>query len=328
LAAVFALAGCSLEKQTAPPLAGPSEFGLSLNIQATPDVITQDGQSQAMIEITALEPSSQPVRGLSLRAETHVGGVPADFGVLSSKTVSTGNDGRAVLTYRAPAAPLASQTSDLYVEVVVVPVSSNYQNSVTRSVGIRLARPGVILPPNGAPVADFFYSPSSPREDDDVFFDASSSFDNDGRIVSYRWNFGDGRSETSTEPTTRHHYGVAGTYNVTLTVTDDRGLTATKGPVDVQVTSAANPTAAFVYSPGTPKVHTATNFNASASRAVTGRNIVQYQWDFGDGTPIVSSGGPTMQHVYTTVGSYTVVLRVVDDAGRFAVVTQAVSVAP
>src|SRR5688500_6148049 len=154
--------------------------------------------------------------------------------------------------------------ADTLVSVVVVPVGSNYQHAVPRSVQIRLSRPGVILPPNGAPVADFFFSPSSPREDDDVFFDASASFDNDGRIVSYRWNFGDGRSETTSEPTARHHYGLAGTYGVTLTVTDDRGITGTKGPIDVQVASAANPSASFIFSPGSPKVNTVINFNASA----------------------------------------------------------------
>ena len=67
VAAMVTFAGCALDKQTAPTLAGPSELGLSLAVLATPDIITQDGQSQAVIEVTAKDPASQPVRGLTLR---------------------------------------------------------------------------------------------------------------------------------------------------------------------------------------------------------------------------------------------------------------------
>lgn len=56
-----------------------------------------------------------------------------------------------------------------------------------------------------------------------VNFDGSASFDSDGSIVSYHWDFGDG--STSSGVTTSHVYSVAGTYTVTLTVTDNGGLT-------------------------------------------------------------------------------------------------------
>jgi PKD repeat protein len=51
--------------------------------------------------------------------------------------------------------------------------------------------------------------------------DGTSSTDQDGTISSYAWNWGDGA--TSTGPTASHTYGAAGTYTVTLTVTDDDG---------------------------------------------------------------------------------------------------------
>jgi PKD repeat protein len=81
-----------------------------------------------------------------------------------------------------------------------------------------------------SPVASFTYEPSEPSVGQMVTFNASASYDADGTIVSYAWDFGDGSRETLiganlTEIIT-HTYMEEGTYNVTLTVTDDDGLTA------------------------------------------------------------------------------------------------------
>ena len=62
-------------------------------------------------------------------------------------------------------------------------------------------------------------------------FDASGSSDADGTVASYAWTFGDGG--TATGKTSTHAYGSSGTYNVTLTVTDNQGAT---GSVTKQVT--------------------------------------------------------------------------------------------
>lgn len=323
-ALIAAVTACSLEKQEAPPLAGPSELGLSLAVTASPDILTQDGHSMATVAVTARDANSQPLSGVPLRLETRVGGVPVDFGVLASKVLSTGSDGRAVTSYRAPAPPPPSQSGDVVVTFAVVPVGNNYAGTVERTAELRLTRPGVILPPGGGPVARFFFSPTSPREEDRVNFDASAST---GRIVSYAWNFGDGRTSTSGSPLASHDYGVAGTYNVVLTVTDDVGRRDSSDPVEVTVGTITDPVASFTYSPNSPRAHLdVVNFNASASKAPTGRRIIEYSFDFGDGTPIVSGPGPTVQHLYGQPATYTVVLRVKDDSGRVGVSSETITV--
>lgn len=76
------------------------------------------------------------------------------------------------------------------------------------------------------PTASFVISPTDPAIGTAVFFNASNSKAAAGRsIVSYKWDFGDGASAAGV--TTSHVYGAAKTYNVTLTVTDDIGKTAT-----------------------------------------------------------------------------------------------------
>src|SRR5688572_19057347 len=57
-----------------------------------------------------------------------------------------------------------------------------------------------------------------------VNFDGAGSTDTDGKIVSYAWNFGNGKTGTGAKPV--HTYAAAGTYQVTLTVRDDGGASA------------------------------------------------------------------------------------------------------
>jgi PKD repeat protein len=321
LLAILAAGGCALDKQKAPGLTGPSEMGLSLRLTASPDIVSWDGVSQSVIEISATDASGQPVRGLTMRVETAEGGAVADIGTLSARTISTNNDGRASVTFTAPPAPPPTAGTDAVVNVVVTPFGTDYQNSTPRTVALRLARPGVILPPNGVPVPMFFFSPSAPRQFDTVQFDASLSKD-DGQIVSYVWTFGDGTTATGVRPTKQ--YDTFGQFTVVLTVTDDRGLTASSDPVTIIVSAATDPTASFVYSPTDPAVGTRVFVSAALSKAAPGRTIVQYEWNFGDGTPI--QFGETQEHFYTQPHTYTITLRVTDNTGRTASVSQTIKV--
>jgi PKD repeat protein len=76
-----------------------------------------------------------------------------------------------------------------------------------------------------APTAAFTYTPGSPTALDPVSFNSSGSHDNNtgGSITGYTWDFGDGGSSSSANPS--HTYSSAGTYTVKLTVQDSAGLT-------------------------------------------------------------------------------------------------------
>lgn len=80
-------------------------------------------------------------------------------------------------------------------------------------------------PENQPPVAQMVL-PKAPKAKQNARFDGSTSSDPDGTIAAYAWSFGDGANVEGAEVT--HRYAKKGTYTVTLTVTDDKGATATK----------------------------------------------------------------------------------------------------
>lgn len=77
------------------------------------------------------------------------------------------------------------------------------------------------IPDNEPPTADFVFSPTGPLVDAAVYFNGEKSSDPDGRIVSYRWDFGD--SKMGSGRRVSHIYATAATYTVVLCVTDNRG---------------------------------------------------------------------------------------------------------
>ena len=98
-----------------------------------------------------------------------------------------------------------------------------------------------VNPINDPPVADP-NGPYSGSAGSELSFDGLGSFDLDGTIVSYDWDFGD--STTGTGSTLSHAYAASGLYPVALTVTDDGGLTDTASTTaDIGPASNAAPVA-------------------------------------------------------------------------------------
>ncbi|MHC1572322.1 MAG: NosD domain-containing protein [Methanosarcinales archaeon] len=79
---------------------------------------------------------------------------------------------------------------------------------------------------NKPPTASFTYTPENPLVNQPITFNASASYDPDGTIVSYEWDFGDGNVTKTREEIINHSYSEAGRYTVNLTVTDNDGLTS------------------------------------------------------------------------------------------------------
>src|SRR5262245_32821094 len=97
-----ASAACVVHKPEAPGLSGPSQLATALNMTAVPDRITQDGNSQSSVTVTAVGANGRPLSGLPIRLDMFVDGVLVDFGTLSAKSIVTGTDGVARAVYTAP----------------------------------------------------------------------------------------------------------------------------------------------------------------------------------------------------------------------------------
>lgn len=155
-------------------------------------------------------------------------------------------------------------------------------------------------------------------------FDGSESFDIDGQISHYSWNFGDGMMADG--PQVTHTYLAEGGYRVTLTVTDDDNLTTSISqlvqiapPIQVNL----SPTA-IISSPTIAQISQTITFDGSRSFDSDGQ-IVSYFWEFGDGQ---KARGPQVDHTYKAEGDYEVWLTVADDGGLTATVFQIIRVIP
>jgi len=174
-------------------------------------------------------------------------------------------------------------------------------NEVSTTITVKLE---IILIP---PVAKITDNTTTVLTGEVIRFDASTSYDPDGYIVKYFWNFGDETNSTGVEVI--HSYEDDGSYTVTLTVTDDDGTTNSKNMTKTVLNR--QPIASFTENDTEVNVGKIIYFNASESYDPDGY-IVKYFWDFGDRT---NKTGMIIDHTYNKTGNYTVTLTVTDDDG-------------
>ena len=192
-----------------------------------------------------------------------------------------------------------------YTVTLTVTDNQGATNAISHSVTVTAA--------NQAPVAAFSSSCTALT----CGFTSTSS-DPDGTIASYSWTFGDGGTSTVQNPS--HSYAAAGSYTVTLTVTDNQGATnAVSHGVTVTAANQA-PTANFTFS------CSGLGCNFTSTSSDPDGTIASYSWTFGDG------GTSTVQnpsHSYAAGGSYTATLRVTDNQGAASTTTsKTVTVTP
>jgi chitodextrinase len=161
----------------------------------------------------------------------------------------------------------------------------------------------------GSPLnASYSVSPSAPVVATATTFDGRGSTDPNpspgGSITAYAWSFGDGSSGAGA--TAQHTYARAGMYTVTLTIADAIGLIGT-------VTHVINvgPAAHFKVTTKHPGTGQHVQFDGSSSSDPGGR-IVQYHWNFGDGS---TGSGIKPTHVFHHAGNFTVTITVTDVGG-------------
>jgi PKD repeat protein len=182
---------------------------------------------------------------------------------------------------------------------------------------------------NGDPVANFTVAACTAGTPC-AFTDASTDPDGNSTITSRLWTFDDptsGTANQSDEVNPTHTFAAAGTYTVTLTVTDNTNKTNVKS-TDVTVNAATGgnqpPVASFV--PPTDCVAgTPCGFHSTSTDPDAGGDITLAQWEFGDGE---ATDGEDVTHTFQAAGSYDVTLTVTDNGtpGATNSVTQAVTV--
>ena len=151
-----------------------------------------------------------------------------------------------------------------------------------------------------------------------ILFNSTGTYDPDGTIQTYLWNFGDG--STGSGPSSSQVFTIAGNYAVSLTVTDNSGSTAT---ATLSIIIQDRPPSASISGSQLNIVTGSTvSFDASGSLDPDGL-VTSYRWDFGDGA---SGNGVTTEHIYTNPGNYTVSLTVTDNSGLVATASSAVTV--
>ncbi len=92
----------------------------------------------------------------------------------------------------------------------------------------------------GAPVADFVFWPDVGVVNKPVIFNASASYDPDGSIARYIWDFGDGNVTIVDTPIIQHTYDVIGDYDVSLTVKDSDSVFSSPKTETLRVAASRN----------------------------------------------------------------------------------------
>jgi len=194
-----------------------------------------------------------------------------------------------------------------------VALSVAYPSGSTSSASQTLT---VAAGPATAPLASFSYTTSAPAVGQVLqFTDASSNLP-----ASWSWNFGDGTSSTSRNPT--HAFGKSGTYTVVLTASNASGTNSFSQTLTASATAGSAPTAAYASSPSAPVNGQVVTFTDQSTGSPS-----SWSWSFGDSSTASVSDSQNPVHVFASPGTYTVTLVPANASGAATPVSQTLTVA-
>lgn len=189
----------------------------------------------------------------------------------------------------------------------------------------------VLATAGGVPFAAFALSPPSGPPPLAVSVDAAASFDSDGTIVLFTWEWGDGTVTSGGSPVATHVYAATGTFTITLFVTDNLGLVASASQDAVCLSAGNVPPSAHIQA-AVPAGGAAPLDVVFLGHGHDDAGPLELRWDFGDGSPVLVQPGVaphanmTAGHRYTHAGNFTVTLRVADPENVTAVRTYGITV--
>jgi len=174
------------------------------------------------------------------------------------------------------------------------------------------------------PIADIQANPTSGKSELKVDFLSTNSYDPNGSVLTYSWDFGDGNKSTEENPS---HTFVNNTTNpiefkVTLIVTNSSGIKSVPATVTITVNPAPvnnlSPQAKFSATPTSGDVTLTVTFTDQSTAANDGSFIQIYQWDFGDGNTAIKFDNKPFTYDYMIAGSFVPKLYVKDNLGRLS----------
>ncbi len=168
---------------------------------------------------------------------------------------------------------------------------------------------------NLAPTASFTATPTGGAPPLLVNVNASASYDSDGSIASYSWDWGDA-SPLGSGIAASHTYAAQGSYTLQLTVTDNQGAIGTSSQ-GIIVTTGNPPPSAHIES-ATPSTGAAPLLVQFSGHGHDDANGLTHAWNFGDGsavvtfTNVVADSNTNPSHTFAADGAYLVTLTVTD----------------
>jgi gliding motility-associated-like protein len=169
------------------------------------------------------------------------------------------------------------------------------------------------------PTASFTVLPENCLNDTTKALNTSTDASNP--ITQWNWNFGDGNLYNTLHA--NNIYASAGNYNITLSVTNNKGCVS--APVTQQVVINPLPTAVFGFTNPTCEQQA---INITDTSIANAGSLTSWQWNMGDLSPVINNSGGTFNYTYTNWNNYFITLNVATNKGCKASISKPISINP